>query len=111
MTRTDRRPIPDQLRQFITGSGITLYQLSQESGVHRSQLSRFVRGERDLGLEMAEKVCKVLGLNLTPGGEVSLRTNNAVPATLSTAAAEGLEGVGEGKARGKTAHGQARKRN
>jgi transcriptional regulator with XRE-family HTH domain len=68
MTKAQRRQLADQLRQAIAESGITLYQLSQESGVHRSQLSRFVREERDLGLAMAGKVCEVLGLHLTREG-------------------------------------------
>jgi transcriptional regulator with XRE-family HTH domain len=66
MTRARRRPLADQLRQAIQESGMTLYRLSQESGVTRQQLSRFMRGERDLGLTIADKVCSVLGLDLTP---------------------------------------------
>jgi transcriptional regulator with XRE-family HTH domain len=70
MTKKQRQQLADQLRQAINDSGITIYQLSQDSGVHRSQLSRFMRGQRDLGLVIADKVCEVLGLRLTGDGDV-----------------------------------------
>jgi transcriptional regulator with XRE-family HTH domain len=71
MTKKQRQQLADQLRQAILNSGITLYQLSQQSGVHRSQLSRFMREKRDLGLVIADKLCEVLGLKLTSDGTVS----------------------------------------
>jgi transcriptional regulator with XRE-family HTH domain len=58
--------VVEQLRQAIRGSGQTLNQLSQRCGVGRDRLSRFLRGERDLTLEAAEKVCRVLRLELSP---------------------------------------------
>jgi transcriptional regulator with XRE-family HTH domain len=70
MTARKRQQLTEQLRQAIAGSGMSLYQLSQASGVHRSQLSRFIRGERDLGLEVADKVCEVLGLRFIQEGKV-----------------------------------------
>jgi transcriptional regulator with XRE-family HTH domain len=60
-----RKPtVVEQLREAITQSGIPLNQLSKASGVHRSQLSRFLRGERDISLEGASAICQALGLEL-----------------------------------------------
>jgi transcriptional regulator with XRE-family HTH domain len=56
----------EQLREAIRGYGKSLNQLSKDSGVATPQLSRFMRGERTLTLPMAEKLCDVLGLQLSP---------------------------------------------
>jgi transcriptional regulator with XRE-family HTH domain len=58
--------VVEQLRQAIRQSGQALNQLSQRCGVGRDRLSRFLRGERGLTLEAAEKVCRVLRLELSP---------------------------------------------
>jgi transcriptional regulator with XRE-family HTH domain len=61
-----RVSVVEQLRQAIRQSGQTLNQLSQQCGVGRDQLSRFLRGRRDLTLETADRVCQALGLELSP---------------------------------------------
>ena len=53
------------LREAIKHSGQSLYQLAQATGVGRDRLSRFLRGERDLTLEAADRLCQALGLVLT----------------------------------------------
>ncbi len=58
--------IEQQLRDAIQSSGLSLYQLGKESGINDSQLSRFMRGERDLRLQNVVRLCRVLGLHLTP---------------------------------------------
>jgi transcriptional regulator with XRE-family HTH domain len=55
----------EQLRQAIRDSGKTLLQLSKESGVDTGRLSRFMRGERNINIVAAEKICEALGLALT----------------------------------------------
>lgn len=55
-----------ELRKAIVESGYTQNQLSELSGVNRSQINRFVSGERTLTLESAEKIAKVLKLELRP---------------------------------------------
>jgi transcriptional regulator with XRE-family HTH domain len=54
-----------QLREAIQASGLSLYQLGIDSGVGRDRLSRFMRGQRDLTVEAADKLCQALGLELT----------------------------------------------
>jgi hypothetical protein len=56
--------LKEQLRQAIQSSGRSLNQLSIACGIGRDRLSRFVHGERGLGLDAAEKLCEVLGLRL-----------------------------------------------
>jgi len=61
-----RKSIVAELRKAIVESGYTQNQLSELSGVNRSQINRFVSGERTLTLESAEKIAKVLKLELRP---------------------------------------------
>jgi len=53
-----------QIRRAIRESGLPLNQLATRCGVDRGRLSRFVRGERDLTLAAADRLCCVLGLVL-----------------------------------------------
>ncbi len=54
----------EQLREAIRKSGRSLYRLGKDSGVGSDQLSRFMRGDRTLTLPAAEKICRVLNLEL-----------------------------------------------
>lgn len=44
--------------------GRSMYRLALDSGVNSAVLLRFVNGERDMNLRTADKVCRVLGLEL-----------------------------------------------
>jgi transcriptional regulator with XRE-family HTH domain len=68
MASKEKSGLVEQLRDAIRRSGHSLNQLSQQCGVGRDRLSRFMRGERDLTLEAAEKVCRVLHFELSPYG-------------------------------------------
>lgn len=56
--------VSGQLRAAIQSSGLSLNELSRQSGVAVSPLSRFVRGERSLTLPAVAKLCAALGLEL-----------------------------------------------
>jgi len=43
----------------------SIYALAAEAGVSRKQLGLFMRGESDMTLTIAAKLCEVLGLELT----------------------------------------------
>lgn len=58
-------PLIGQLKKAIENSGQSLNQLSKVSDVGRDRLSRFMRGERGLTLDAAERLCLALGLRLT----------------------------------------------
>jgi hypothetical protein len=63
----DTKPpdLADQLRQAIAGCGRSLNRLAKETGVNKSQLSRFMRNERSLTMLAAAKLCAHLGFYLT----------------------------------------------
>ena len=63
--RKPESPISDRLRQAIADSDLPLLRLAEETGVQRASLSRFVRGERSLRLDMADKLAAYFGLKLT----------------------------------------------
>jgi transcriptional regulator with XRE-family HTH domain len=56
--------LTEQLRDAIRSSGESLNQLSRRCGIGRDRLSRFVRGERDLTVRAAAKICAALDLEL-----------------------------------------------
>ncbi len=57
--------LSDQLRAAIRGSGLSLYGLAKLCGVDHGQLSRFLRGERSITLETADRIAEELGLRLS----------------------------------------------
>jgi hypothetical protein len=70
MARRTRKPPPKDWRAIIAGriedAGYTLTRLEAETGISRSNVSRFVNGERDIRLASAEKICSALDLVLVP---------------------------------------------
>jgi hypothetical protein len=63
--------IVEALKAAIADSGQSLYQIANSTAaaghaVSHQQLSRFLRGERDLTLQSAAAVCGVLKLVLKP---------------------------------------------
>ena len=54
------------IREGMERSGLSLQELARQSGVAAGILSRFARGQRDLRLETASKLCAILGLELRP---------------------------------------------
>jgi transcriptional regulator with XRE-family HTH domain len=51
-----------ELKATIEADGRSLNQLAKASGMSTSQLSRFMRGERDIGFGPVAKLCDVLGI-------------------------------------------------
>jgi transcriptional regulator with XRE-family HTH domain len=66
--RKSEEGLTGQLRKAIQESGQSLNQLSKTCGVHNTQLSRFMRGERDITLAAATRICEALRLRLTSAG-------------------------------------------
>ena len=68
------------LRQAITDTGLPLLRIEQDTGVQRASISRFVRGERSLRLDAADKLAEYLGLSLQPVPKTSKkRTRSLIP--------------------------------
>ena len=59
-----KKTLPDTLRQFLKADGRSMYQLWKDCGVSQAVLSRFLRGQRDLNLQTAGRLCEELGLEL-----------------------------------------------
>lgn len=60
------KPIDAELRKRIEKSGVTVCALADLADVTPQQIGRFVRGERDITLVTAAKLCHALGLELVP---------------------------------------------
>jgi plasmid maintenance system antidote protein VapI len=58
--------LSDVLRRAIRESGLTFQALAEAARVERGSVSRFVRGERSLRLDMADRLAEYLGLELRP---------------------------------------------
>jgi transcriptional regulator with XRE-family HTH domain len=56
--------VVETLRQALRASGRSLTRIAAESGVDQPRISRFLRGERDIGAQSFEKLCKVMRLKL-----------------------------------------------
>jgi hypothetical protein len=69
------KTIAEQLRDAIADSGLTCYELGQRTDLPQSTVWRFVKGERDLGMERAGKLCEVLGFQLLRPGRSAVRQN------------------------------------
>ena len=69
MGRAAKRTFADVIRRAVEDSGRTPYAIALESGVSQPVLSRFLRSERGLNLDTAEKLCRALGLDLRPAKE------------------------------------------
>jgi len=63
-TPREGSPLIGVLKQTIRDSGLSLNELAKRSGVDDSQLSRFLRGERDISLSATEKLVQFFGLKL-----------------------------------------------
>ena len=58
--------IADTLKAAIESSGLPFLTLEQRTGVTRQSLMSFVKGERTLRLDMADKLATYFGLELQP---------------------------------------------
>lgn len=57
--------ISEKLRAAIASDGRSITELAAAARIDHGQLGRFARGERDLTLRSADKLCAALGLRLT----------------------------------------------
>ena len=59
--------IADALKQAIGASQRTVHQIAKESGISQIVIPRFLSGERDIRMATADKLARVLNLQLTVG--------------------------------------------
>ena len=55
----------DTLKQAIRESGLPLLTLAAETGIERTSLMRFARGDQSLRLDIADRLAAYFGLELT----------------------------------------------
>ena len=61
---TTNNQLADRIRAAMVASGMTRYQLSQQTGIAQAVLGRFAAGQRDITLSTAAKLLPALGLEL-----------------------------------------------
>jgi DNA-binding phage protein len=59
--------IAASLKQAISASDRSVYQIAKESGISQIVIMRFLSGERDIRMATADKLARVLNLQLTVG--------------------------------------------
>jgi transcriptional regulator with XRE-family HTH domain len=57
--------LSDQLRREILESGLSPYALARLLEIDKSAVSRFLNGKAGLSLEVIDRLCQILGLQLT----------------------------------------------
>lgn len=62
MRKKSPEKLTDQLRRIVAESGKSLGQITRDTGIDKSALSRFVNGERGLSMEALDKIGEYLGL-------------------------------------------------
>jgi transcriptional regulator with XRE-family HTH domain len=77
----EKRDWSDVIRKAMLESGLSLNQLGKASAIDGGQLSRFMRGKRDLTLASAAKLCEALGLRLAQREEGGVTVAPASAAT------------------------------
>lgn len=60
----NRQPMTEALKSAIRSSGLTFKALERETSVTRQSLMAFVKGERTLRLDMADRVADYFGLQI-----------------------------------------------
>jgi hypothetical protein len=62
--KKQRLSLSDELRQSIERSGVSRYSIWQQTGIDQGSLSKFMDGERGLGIESIDKLADLLGLHI-----------------------------------------------
>jgi DNA transposition AAA+ family ATPase len=62
--KKQRLSLSDELRQAIERSGVSRYSIWQQTGIDQGSLSKFMDGERGLGIESIDKLADLLGLHI-----------------------------------------------
>ena len=60
-----KQPFTDALRQAIAGSGLAHIAIERATGVKRQSVMLFMRGERSLRLDIADRLAAYFGLTVT----------------------------------------------
>jgi plasmid maintenance system antidote protein VapI len=61
-----KQPMTDALQAAIAQSGLAHIAIERETGVKRQSIMRFMRGERSLRLDLADRLAVFFGLEVQP---------------------------------------------
>jgi len=64
-TKMDQADLAEQLRDAIRESGYSINSLANVWGIPQPVLSRFVSGQRGIGMDNANKIAAAFGMRLT----------------------------------------------
>lgn len=64
MAKRLTKPVSDVLRAALSADGRSLNEIGRACGVAAAVLSRFARGDRDITVGTADRICRALGLAL-----------------------------------------------
>lgn len=64
MQRKRREKLSDQLRRFIKTGELSCYEISKQTGIDTSTLSRFLNKKGGLSVDGLDRIADCLGLNL-----------------------------------------------
>jgi DNA transposition AAA+ family ATPase len=62
--KKQRLSLSDELRQAVERSGLSRYSIWQQTGIDQGSLSKFMDGERGLGMESIDRLADLLGLHI-----------------------------------------------
>ena len=65
----NKQPVTDALKRAIAESAIAHIALERATGVKRGSIMRFMRGERTLRLDMADRLAAFFGLKIGERGQ------------------------------------------
>ncbi len=65
-TMTEKQPMTEALKSAIESCGLSFKALERETGVTRQSLMAFMKGERTLRLDIADRVANYFGLIVGP---------------------------------------------
>ena len=63
MTKRTKK-LTDQIRQAIADSGVSRFQIANDTGIDESSLGKFFHGKRGLSLHNLDRLCEYLGLQI-----------------------------------------------
>jgi plasmid maintenance system antidote protein VapI len=66
VTRTGKLPITEALQNAIAKSGLTYYAIERLTGVKRQSIMYFMRSQRSLRLNIADRLAVYFGLEVRP---------------------------------------------
>ena len=65
IVKMSKRSFTDQMRQAIRDSGLSQYAIWKACGIDKGNLSRFMKGQGGLGLELLDRIASLIGMTVS----------------------------------------------